>query len=149
VELLAGLLGAVVGGILAIAGSVVVGRREVTRRHRITLHLSLLPQLPNQLRAPNAFDLGRPTPTQRAEKIEREATVASRTDRDKARTILARTKAAQSAFNKWRSVRVFNRADGTYAPTPEGDAFEKALDEAVQAAQDYRQWLASHVTMVL
>jgi hypothetical protein len=46
------LIGVVAGGVIAIATSVVVGRYEQTRRHRVTIHLTLLSPVLSAVRGP-------------------------------------------------------------------------------------------------
>jgi hypothetical protein len=86
------LIGTVIGGALAIAGSVFVARYELTRRHRVNIHLTLLPALLSAFRGQKlaqAIEL--------ANEIEREAAVASRRDRREAQTVRERTEAARAA----------------------------------------------------
>jgi hypothetical protein len=125
------LIGAIVGGGLAIAGSVFVARYELTRRHRVNIHLTLLPALLNALRGQRlapAIEL--------ADEIEREAVVASRRDRSRAQRVLERTQAARAAKTNVKP------GSATLADSDEGRAFETALGDAVDAAESYGRWLA-------
>lgn len=125
------LIGAIVGGGLAIAGSVFVARYELTRRHRVIIHLTLLPALLNALRGQRlapAIEL--------ADEIEREAVVASRRDRSRAQRVRERTHAARAAKTNVKP------GSATLADSDEGRAFETALGDAVDAAESYGRWLA-------
>lgn len=90
--MLSALLGAVVGGLLALAGSVLVGRREVVRRARIRLYDEMIPSAMNVLRLREDLDL----PLYRA--IVRAATLAGPKDRAKA---VALTKMAMESEDAW------------------------------------------------
>ncbi len=131
------LIGTVIGGALAIAGSVVVARYELTRRHRVNIHLTLLPALLSALRGQRlapAIEL--------ADQIEREAAVASRRDRIEAQTIRERTEAARAAK---ASVKP---GSPRLADSIEGDAFETALGAAVDAAESYGKWLENSFSLI-
>jgi hypothetical protein len=139
------LIGAVVGGTIAIAGSVLVARHELTRRERVSIHLSLLPTLLSALRAQMFGVASQPNAVQVAEAMEREATVASRDDRRRARTILERTRTAKTAYDQVKREAYENpRLDAT----PEGRAFEAALGQAVEAAESYRQSLEDRFSLI-
>ena len=131
------LIGTVIGGALAIAGSVFVARYELTRRHRVNIHLTLLPALLSALRGQRlapAIEL--------ADQIEREAAVASRRDRIEAQAIRERTEAARAAK---ASVKP---GSPRLADSIEGDAFETALGAAVDAAESYGKWLENSFSLI-
>jgi hypothetical protein len=131
------LIGTVVGGALAIAGSVFVARYELTRRHRVNIHLRLLPALLSALRSQRlapAIEL--------ADEIEREAAVASRRDRMHAHTIRERTQAALGAKANVRP------GSAKLVETEEGHAFETALGDAVDAAESYGKWLEDSFSLI-
>jgi hypothetical protein len=131
------LIGTVIGGALAIAGSVFVARYELTRRHRINIHLTLLPALLSALRGQRlapAIEL--------ADQIEREAGVASRRDRKEARAIRERTEAALAAKANVKP------GSPKLADSDEGRAFETALGDAVDAAESYAEWLENSFSLI-
>ena len=131
------LIGTVIGGALAIAGSVFVARYELTRRHRVNIHLTLLPALLSALRGQRlaqAIEL--------ADEIEREAAVASRRDRIEAQTIRERTEAARAAKANVKP------GSPKLADSDEGHAFETALGDAVDAAESYGKWLENSFSLI-
>jgi hypothetical protein len=131
------LIGTVIGGALAIAGSVFVARYELTRRHRVNIHLTLLPALLSALRGQRlaqAIEL--------ADQIEREAAVASRRDRIEAQTIRERTEAARAAKANVKP------GSPKLADSDEGHAFETSLGDAVDAAESYGKWLENSFSLI-
>jgi hypothetical protein len=131
------LIGTVIGGALAIAGSVFVARYELTRRHRVNIHLTLLPALLSALRGQRlapAIEL--------ADQIEREAAVASRHDRMEAQTIRERTEAARAAKANVKP------GSPKLADSDDGDAFETALGDAIDAAESYGKWLQHSFSLI-
>ena len=131
------LIGTVIGGALAIAGSVFVARYELTRRHRVNIHLTLLPALLSALRGQRlapAIEL--------AGQIEREAAVASRRDRMEAQTIRERTEAARAAKANVKP------GSPKLADSDDGDAFEAVLGDAVDAAESYGRWLENSFSLI-
>lgn len=114
-----------------------MARCELTRRHRVNIHLILLPALLSALRGQRlaaAIELG--------DEIEREAAVASRRDRIKAQTIRERTQAALGAkanVKPWSA---------KLADSDEGHAFETALGDAVDAAESYGKWLEDSFSLI-
>ena len=131
------LFGTVIGGALAIAGSVFVARYELTRRHRVNIHLALLPALLSALRGQRlapAIEL--------AGEIEREAAVASRRDRIEAQTIRERTEAARAAKANVKPV------SPKLADSDEGHAFDTALGDAIDAADSYAKWLENSFSLI-
>ena len=131
------LIGTVIGGALAIAGSVFVARYELTRRHRVNIHLTLLPALLSALRGQRlapAIEL--------ADQVAREAAVASRRDRTEAQTIRERTEAARAAK---ANVKPGSRK---LADSDDGHAFETALGDAVDAAESYGKSLENSFSLI-
>ena len=131
------LIGTVIGGALAIVGSVSVARYELTRRHRVNIHLTLLPALLSALRGQRlapAIEL--------ADEIEREAAVASRRDRVEAQTIRERTEAARAAKANMKP------GSPKLAHSDEGAAFDAALGDAVDAAESYGKWLENSFSLI-
>lgn len=114
-----------------------MARCELTRRHRVNIHLILLPALLSALRGQRlaaAIEL--------MDEIEREAAVASRRDRIKAQTIRERTQAALGAkanVKPWSA---------KLADSDEGHAFETALGDAVDAAESYGKWLEDSFSLI-
>jgi hypothetical protein len=118
------LLGAIVGGVLAIGGAVWVMRRERTRIHRETIYAEILPRLEHGL-GPNS-DLTATTGDATA--LQRLARLASRRDFRKAEAI--GLLAIESA-GSW----------GVHNTPEQDDQARERMRQATDAIEQYEAWL--------
>jgi hypothetical protein len=135
IALAAALLGAVVGGVLTMCGTIVVGRRELTRRSRIEIYDVLLPTLFRSSQAPvqgQGIRLLSPPNWQTEatrDAVVRAGTLAGRSTAKRARHLIGTMHAHDDAAKA-------ESADNDIAGDLARALFDEQHDEAVARAQE-------------
>lgn len=128
------LIGALAGGLMATAGAFLANRHELTRSHRVQMYLDLMPMVLDQLRG-----MGVQVALEQADELVRRATIASGRDRRRATAMRDQVATAESV----RQAGFVPDGAGAQRMTAEGRiAFEEALGIAVAAAASYESWLS-------
>jgi hypothetical protein len=135
-NLLAAFVGAVTGGAASLAGSIYVGRRDLTRKTRIRMYHDLIPPIQEDISRLIEEESQSPEPRKeiyRAVKVlARESVLAGRIDSRKLAVLENLCNDQQTSYEKLKK----HREQGRPQPPPKGQSETTRLD------QEYQQRLA-------
>jgi hypothetical protein len=136
VEFWAAILGAVVGGLASLAGSVTVGRRETIRAHRIELFRDMVPAA-NDLLTSSRSSVGVPSPNV-VDTMGRTAAVVGRRESKRVAPLLA-------SLDKVYRMRVGDWPWPSQSARVREPLFDAAMAEALRLLEDYSDGLRRRI----